>query len=473
MIKKLLKNDVVKQFRDFGIGPIIGMFISMLTVPVTTRLVLPEEFGKSSLFTLVQTIFLIAAVFGLDQAFVRYYNSKEFSKEAVLYNSFTLPLLLTIILGLVSLVFMKPISIWLYGSYEKELMLLFPPFLLALLFNRYAYLILRMELRGKLYSLLNIIAQLIGFLFLLTLLLFYERTFRSIVIASIFSMIINTCVALIITRKSWVFKKKYYNKELTKKMLFFALPLVPATLISWILNSFDKVALKEWSSYEELGLYAAAFKIVALLAVFQTIFSTSWIPLLFKWYEEDINDNNFKRVNTLTISFAIILAFVIIIFRNPVFLILGPKYRNTAGVFVYLLIVPVLNIISVTCTNGMDLNNKTYLSLISTSIGAICNIFLNYLFIPYLGAKGAAIATSISFFAYFTIQYFMSRKLWIKFDLKHLIINLLFLTTLMLAIEFEFSIIIELILFGLMVLYNFKVCKCNILYNNTKIKSLN
>ncbi|NLZ75193.1 MAG: hypothetical protein GX914_01670, partial [Erysipelotrichia bacterium] len=215
------------------------------------------------------------------------------------------------------------------------------------------------------------------------------------------------------------------------------------------------------------------FKIVALLAVFQTIFSTSWIPLLFKWYEEDINDNNFKRVNTLTITFAIILAFVIIIFRNPVFLILGPKYRNTAGVFVYLLIVPVLNIISVTCTNGMDLNNKTYLSLISTSIGAISNIFLNYLFIPYLGAKGAAIATSISFFAYFTIQYFMSRKLWIKFDLKHLIINLLFLTTLMLAIEFEFSIIIELILFGLMVLYNFKVCKCNILYNNTKIKSLN
>ena len=163
MIKKLLKNDVVKQFRDFGIGPIIGMFISMLTVPVTTRLVLPEEFGKSSLFTLVQTIFLIAALFGLDQAFIRYYNSKDFSKEAVLYNSFTLPLLLTIILGLVSLVFMKPISIWLYGSYEKELMLLFPPFLLALLFNRYAYLILRMELRGKLYSLLNIIAQLIGF----------------------------------------------------------------------------------------------------------------------------------------------------------------------------------------------------------------------------------------------------------------------------------------------------------------------
>ena len=455
MIKKLLKNDVVKQFRDFGIGPIIGMFISMLTVPVTTRLVLPEEFGKSSLFTLVQTIFLIVAVFGLDQAFVRYYNSKEFSKEAVLYNSFTLPLLLTIILGLVSFVFMKPISIWLYGSYEKELMLLFPPFLLALLFNRYAYLILRMELRGKLYSLLNIISQLIGFLFLLTLLLFYERTFRSIVIASIFSMIINTCVALIITRKSWVFKKKYYNKELTKKMLFFALPLVPATLISWILNSFDKVALKEWSSYEELGLYAAAFKIVALLTIFQNIFTTSWIPIAYKWYEEKKPNELYEKISSLT-SFIMTFIFAcVVFFRNVIVILLGESYRNTTEIFIFLLFVPVMYTISEASTVGINLKKKTSYVLYATLIATLSNLFLNYLLVPKYGAIGAAIGTCISYVMFFFARVFFARRVWYKFPVANLLMNTSYMIALAVFVFFEAPKIIELALLVIIVITNF------------------
>jgi O-antigen/teichoic acid export membrane protein len=53
----------------------------MFTVPITTRLILPEEFGKSSLFTLAQTLLSLVALLGMDQAFARYFNSQEFDKK--------------------------------------------------------------------------------------------------------------------------------------------------------------------------------------------------------------------------------------------------------------------------------------------------------------------------------------------------------------------------------------------------------
>ena len=40
-IKNFLKSNIIRQFVGFGIGPVAGMFISFLTVPVTTRLILP------------------------------------------------------------------------------------------------------------------------------------------------------------------------------------------------------------------------------------------------------------------------------------------------------------------------------------------------------------------------------------------------------------------------------------------------
>jgi O-antigen/teichoic acid export membrane protein len=334
-------------------------------------------------------------------------------------------------------------------------MLLFPPFLLALLFNRYAYLILRMELRGKLYSLLNIISQIVSFALLLTLLLFFEKTFRSIILATIFSTIINTIIVFIITKESWKINKKYFEKELTKKMLFFAFPLVPATLISWLLNSFDKVALKVWSTYEELGLYAAAFKIVALLTIFQNIFTTSWIPIAYKWYEEKKPNELYEKISSLT-SFIMTFIFAcVVFFRNVIVILLGESYRNTTEIFIFLLFVPVMYTISEASTVGINLKKKTSYVLYATLIATLSNLFLNYLLVPKYGAIGAAIGTCISYVMFFFARVFFARRVWYKFPVANLLMNTSYMIALAVFVFFEAPKIIELALLVIIVITNF------------------
>lgn len=448
-----------RQFRDFGIGPIIGMMISMLTVPVTTRLLSPEEYGKSSLFTLFQSLFLIVGLLGIDQAYVRFYNDKNIEKDKLLQNSLFLPFCFSFFLILVCILFFKPISVFLFDSLEIGLMISFCFFIPILLLNRFFLLQIRMDLRGKLYSLLNVVSQIINFLILLLFLIFYQKSFRSIVYATIIGMIINTIIIFAFIDKSFIKSKFSVSKELQKQLLNFSLPLVPATLLTWLLNSFDKIGLRAWSNFEELGLYAAAFKIVALLNIFQNIFSTTWIPIAYRWNEENVPKEKFEQVSSIVLSIMTCLFAFVVVFRDVLMLFLGNEYRNTASIFVFLLFTPVMYTISETTSLGIVFSKKTVYSLISSMIAVVFSLVGNYLLIPRYGAVGAAISNCSSYLVFFWVRTFFSRKLWFKFSLSKYIINQILLFCFAINILILNCRMIEIVLLSLILVYNGLIIK--------------
>lgn len=452
---KTKKNkSLVNQLLDFGVGPIIGMGISMLTVPITTRILTPEEYGKSSLFTLFQSIFLIIGLMGLDQGFVRFYNDKEIDKTKLMQNSLFYPLLLSGVLILISIFFYKPISIFLFGSVEFGLMIAFCFYIPALLINRFLLLQIRMDLKGKIYSFLSIFTQVITFITLICFLHFYQKTFRSIVYATIIGMVISTFVCLIFSNKNFILTKYVYSKKLQKQLFKFSLPLVPSFILSWLLNSFDKVGLRTWSDFNQLGLYSAAFKIVALLNVFQNIFTTTWVPIAYKWYEEDVPNEKFEDVSTVVLAIFVILFSLIIVFRNIIMLFLGEQYRNTASIFVFLLFVPVMYTVSETTCYGINFAKKTVYSLYIAIIASFLNLLGNFLLIPKYGAEGAAITTCISYIAFFWGRTLFSRKLWFKFGLKKYFFNILLLILFGINILLWQSKILEIFIFITVLMFN-------------------
>ena len=448
------KNSLFHQLCDFGIGPIVGMVISMLTVPVTTRMLSPAEFGKSSLFTLFQTLFLIIGVLGIDQAYVRYYNSKEIDRTALFQNALFYPLFFCVVLILVCIVFMRPVSVFLFGSVELGLMIAFCIFIPILLLNRFFLLQIRMDLRGKTYSFINIASQVINFGILLVFLFFYQKTFRSIVYATIIGMCVNTFIAFIFCDKEFLRRRFAYSRTLQKNLVKFGLPLIPATLLSWLLNSFDKVGLRTWSDFEQLGLYAAAFKIVALLNVFQNIFSTAWIPIAYKWHEEGVPDKRFENIGTIVLAFMVTLFSLVVVFRDVIMLFLGEQYRNTAKVFVFLLFVPVMYTVSETTSLGIGFAKKTVYSLYVAAASVLLNIIGNYLLIPKYGAEGAAISTCMSYIVFFWGRTLFSRKVWFKFNLTKYGIDILLLLFFGVNMILWQSKLIEMFIFALILVFN-------------------
>jgi len=445
---------IVHQFLSFGIGPILGMFISMLTVPVTTRLLSPEEYGKSSLFTLFQSLFLIVGLLGFDQGYVRFYNDKKIKKSELLQNSLFLPLCFSIFLILICSAFFKSISNFLFGSVEIGLMVAFCFFIPVLLFNRFFLLQIRMDLNGKLYSLLNIISQIINFLVLIFFLLFYQKTFKSIVYATIFGFIANTFIIFLFIDKSFIKNKFVFSKEIQKKLLKFSLPLVPATLLSWLLNSFDKIGLRTWSNFNELGLYATAFKIVAILNVFQNIFTTTWIPIAYRWKEDNVSKEKFEQISSIVLSMMTCLFAFVVLFRDIIFLFFGSEYRNSSDIFVFLLFIPVMYTISETTCLGINFSKRTLYNLYVSIIVVVLNLLGNYFLIPKYGALGASLSTCMSYIVFFWGRTFFSRKEWFKFGLTKYIVNQILLISFGINMIFFESKIIEISIFVFVLLYN-------------------
>lgn len=453
--KNSQKNvSLLVQLRDFGLGPIIGVAVSMLTVPVTTRMLAPEEYGKSSLFTLFQSLFLVIGLLGIDQGYVRYYNNREIDRTKLFQNALFFPTLLSIALLAIVIIFFEPISTFLFGSLEIGLMVAFCFFIPMLLLNRFFLLQIRMDLRGKTYSFLNVFSQILNFGVLLVLLLFYQKSFRSIVYATIISGVVNTVVAFLFCNKGFVKQKFEYLPQLQKDLLKFSLPLVPAVLLSWLLNSFDKVGLRTWSDFNQLGLYSAAFKIVALLNMFQNVFSTAWIPVAYRWYEEKVPNKKFDDVSSLVLATMVTVFSLILVFRNVIMLFLGEDYRDTARIFVFLLFVPVMNTVSETTGLGINFSKKTIYNLYVFIIAVVLNLMGNFLLIPRYGAEGAAITTCISYIVYFWLKTFFSRKFWFKFRIGKYLFDIVLLLAFGINMILWQSKVIEMAIFFFVVVFN-------------------
>jgi len=427
----------------------------MLTVPITTRMLAPEEYGKSSLFTLFQSLFLCVGLLGLDQGYVRYYNTKEIDRNSLLQNALFYPLIICAALISICLIFLKPISTFLFGTVEIGLMIAFCFFIPVLLFNRFFLLQIRMDIRGKVYSFLNISSQVISFLALFVLLVLYQKTFRSIIYSTIIALYINTFIIFLFCDKTFIKHKFVYSSKLQKDLLSFSLPLVPATLLGWVLNSFDKVGLRTWSDFSQLGLYSAAFKIVALLNIFQTIFCTTWTPIAYKWHEDGVEKERFEKVSTIVLAGMVILFSFVIVFRNVIMLFLGSEYRNTSKIFVFLLFVPVLYTVSETTSLGITFSKKTIYILWTSLITVGLNLTGNFFLIPKYGAEGAAITTCFSYVVWFWLRTLFSRKLWFKFGLFKYILNILLLLGFCINMLSVNSKVIELILLFIICIFNF------------------
>jgi O-antigen/teichoic acid export membrane protein len=231
------------------------------------------------------------------------------------------------------------------------------------------------------------------------------------------------------------------------------------------MSSFDRIGLKQWSTYDQIGLYAVSFKIVSLLGVLQNIFSTAWIPIAYKWVEEQVNKEQFEKVYNIVLAVLCIGFSFIIIFRKIFVILLGEAYSDSLAIMVYLLFVPVMNALSSVMTIGIDIAKKTKYNIFTIFICALINIIGNYVFIPFLGAKGAAISTAVSFIILFFLRIYFSGKVWIKFSIKEVSFDVILLIILTLCIEFSLSLINEIIIVLAIIVINFLIIK-KYLYNN-------
>ena len=425
-------EGLLKKLGQFSIGPIVGALIGFITVPIITYFISPEEYGKSSMFTLAISILQLFVFLGMDQAYTkRYYETVNRSK--LLTNAIFPAFILVMAIDLGLFLGKGKVAELLFGSSEEiicvyALIIILP----GLAIEKFALMDIRMQQRGVLYSVMSILLKTLTLICIVTLFVQYQKSFRAIVFGTTVAQLLYSGILLFCVRKSFIIRASLLEWLEIKSLLKFGLPIVPVSIIGWALSGMDKVMLRGFCDYSELGMYEVAFKVVNIIGIAQTCFTSFWVPVAHQWNNDNVDKERFVYIGRL-ISLAMTGIFVLVLlFKNVIFFILADDYGQAVNIVPFLLIYPIMYTVSEVTVMGIYFKEKT-LNLLFVSLAAsIVNIALNCILIPKAGAIGASIATGVSYTVFFWIRTLISRRIWFKFPVKEYI----FITAILFVLSF-------------------------------------
>jgi len=404
---------MLKSFLKFSFGSWVSALIAFITVPITTLLVMPEHFGKAAMFAVAFSVLTQIVLFGTDQSFMRFFYENEEKKRPGLLWSSILPSVL--VWGILSVGLMccwKWVSNWLISEQQIMVVCLLSINLLIGLFNRYAILVIRMQQKGVLFSLLQIVSSAINVVVIIAYSKLVADTFYAIVWAGICSALVVLIIAMIVERDFW-FTRLSVSRTQIKTLLRYGLPFLPACFMAALFEGMDKAFIRELVGFEELGLYNVAFRVVTVLTVLQVGFSMFWTPTSYEHYEKNPEDKTlyekmFKYVLFILAFFGLGLMSI----KDIIVLLFSEAYIETASIIPFLIFVPIMYALSEITYLGINFTKKTYWHIVIFAVLLVLSLLFYYFFVFWLGVKGAAIAIALSYTAYFFLRTFVSIRLY-------------------------------------------------------------
>ena len=406
-------KNVLSSFIEFFYGNFVVLLLGFISLPLMTRLLSTEEYGRSSLFLSAVSIIYIFAILGLDQSYIRYFYSEEVDTRKLFVQCLKPPLLLIVILTAVYFVFSGFFNMLLFGKDGTDVTVLVIAYTVTSVFERFLFLNIRMEQKGKLYSNLNILTKVLNIAFIVLFAYLLGDDFR----VGLYEMTLPLCIvtAFLLVRFA-IRGKGCVRKEHTlsdRELLRYGIPFVPMLLMEWLLSSMDKWSIRFLNDFSETGVYSSAMQIMTILLTLKITYVAFWSPIAMKKYEQEDEEvvkpffaDMFQKVQFL----CMLAAFGITAFRSVIVLILGEGYRASSRIIPFLALMPVLSILFEMTGQGIKFRKKPVYFNYASAAAIICNLAGNLLLVPRYKGIGAAAATALTYMVYFAIgTYFANR----------------------------------------------------------------
>lgn len=407
-------GKLFRQFASVGLGSIINMFIGLLTTPIITRLVDPSDYGQLSLFNTYANITMMIVGLGFDQVLLRYYYQNEdlSYKQRLLSKCLFLPVMIFCILAIPG-----ALIYYLTGHItEGKELFVFVMFLIevmCLLINRISILLVRLNGKANLYSILNVIQKITYVAVAIPLIIIIKKdSFIILISATFLSYFTPTIISVMTERKVWHFKLNDEKPEIPyKELLKYGLPMLLSSSIYLFFQATDKICLNYFCDYVDVGIYASAASLMSIISIVRTSFTAVWTPAAVEQYEKNPNDKSFYiRINQIITLVMFLFGLSLMVCKDLIVLLLGQKYREASIILPYLMFQPIMYTISETTVVGLIFTKKSNMQLVASAGACIFNLILNICLIPVLGAKGASISTGASYIVFYMLRTVLSNR---------------------------------------------------------------
>lgn len=192
--------------------------------------------------------------------------------------------------------------------------------------------------------------------------------------------------------------------------LKFNIPLIPHYLSMYVLSSSDRIMISKMVNASATAIYSVAYTVGMVINIVWQSIEASLAP----WIYEKLGSEDYKRVKKLTVRIVLlfgVMCSICTLFAPEIMKILAPA-NYYSGIYV----IPSISAgVFFTAVYSLYMRvelfyKKTGFATIATTLAAVANLILNYIFIQLYSFYAAGYTTLICYFLLYLLHYLNVRK---------------------------------------------------------------
>jgi O-antigen/teichoic acid export membrane protein len=403
VFRKLLAGgrtqDILVNFSWVAFDKILRLAVGLVVGVWVARYLGPSQYGELSYLLTLVSLFATFASLGMDNIVVRELSRSGADGAEILGSAFILRLagaVSGVTLGLVSFLFIGQMR-------ESGTTLLFLVISLSLLFASFD--VIDFWFQSRLQMRYSVIGRNIGFLvgiagrvaaILYGLSLFWFGAIYTAEIAA------GACGLLLVYGLSGerILQWKVSIRRCVALIMQVRYLFLSALLII-VQARIDQIMLASLLGSKQLGLYAAALRLIEFFVFLPMLIHTVLVPVLSgdEFIDRRRHDEELLNVYRLMVLIFLPVGAVLIFFpAQLVGILYGPQYEGAAPLLALMSARLLLANFGIAKSLFFLRENAFGISLIGALLGCAINVGLNFALIPAWGAAGVVWASVISFF---------------------------------------------------------------------------
>lgn len=390
--------QVIKNSTIYLSSSILSKAVPFLLLPIFTKYLSPEEYGKLSIYLIFISIYGAFVGMGLHTNIAKnYYNVDKKELSQIIGNIFFILITTLAIYFIVTLVIYSQFDT--IFSIPTDFLLIVPFIAFMQMMNNLNTTILRNEQRAYMFGVFEVsLTIVIMFVTILCLVVFGFGWYSQVLGIFIGGVVFSIVGFLYMSQRDYI--SLTFDKEKIKSIFHISVPLIPHVLGGLIIAASDRLFIEKMVSLEAVGVYAVGYSFGMIVMLFTDAFIKAWSP----WFYKNLaNPTDSKKVKIVKYTYIFIIGlFVLAAIISMVAEYMLPYfvdkkfYGASEFIFWVALGYAVRGVYQIYFPYLVHISRTSFLA-VSTVLAALVNLVLNYLLIDMYGAIGAAYATAGAF----------------------------------------------------------------------------
>lgn len=415
------KNEASKRLvlgtAVYMVGNLTSKILQMLILPIITVNLSTSEYGYYDL--IITTINLVTPFITLQivEGMFRYLFDSDHDEKIKNVSTTTAFLLFSMCILAIIIC-----SLSLTTHSIKYPFLIYLNYISVIIFD-YMQKIARVQQKNKIYATSGVINTIVMLICQAIMLIVFKMKTEGMLIANFVSYFVSAFYIQIHVRVDKWISKKAINKVTLWSLLKYSAPLMPNSIVWWLVASSDRYIITFFLGTAENGIYSIAGKFSQLLTFVVTVFQLAWqenaIMEKNSTHRDKFYTDTFNSYMRLLLG-GYLIALPAIRLLIPV--LLDTRYQCGYLYNPILLIGAIMSAFSQFYGSAYLVFRKTSGAFFTTVVAAIINIMIGIGLIGKIGLFAPALGTSIAFAVQWCLRSIQMRSYFkVKIDIKVLI----------------------------------------------------